>query len=268
MCRLVIYSGAEIPISRVLLETPHSLLKQSYDAKEMLSGHMNADGFGIGWYNPELDPSPALYTNTQPIWHDVNLPRLMNKISSGIIFGHVRGASDGMPVTATNTHPFCYKDFLFMHNGSVDDFRTKIFPKITPIMDPLLWDHMKGNTDSEHVFGLWLTFLNAAHRDTFSLQEQVEALRKAIEFLESVAKKEQVDMVLNIGISDGSRVIATRHHFGKRKATLYYIEDAEEFPNAKLIASEKMNGNTNWKMVPERSIITIDENNALNILPF
>lgn len=268
MCRLVIYKGPALPISKILLEPPHSLFKQSYEAKEMLSGHLNADGFGIGWYNPELGSAPALYTNTQPIWHDMNLPRMMNKISSRIIFGHVRGASDGMPVTSTNTHPFCYKNFLFMHNGSVDDFRTKLFPPIARRIDPLLWDHIKGNTDSEHVFGLWLTFLNASKTGPFSLQEQIGALRKTITFLESTVQKEETDMVLNVGISDGNSIIATRFHFGKRKATLYYIDDANEFPQAKIIASEKLNDNPNWKIVPERTVITVDENNALSILPF
>lgn len=268
MCRLVIYKGPALPISKILLEPPHSLFKQSYEAKEMLSGHLNADGFGIGWYNPELGSAPALYTNTQPIWHDMNLPRMMNKISSRIIFGHVRGASDGMPVTSTNTHPFCYKNFLFMHNGAVDDFRAKIFPQIASRIDPLLWDHIKGNTDSEHVFGLWLTFLNAPRDGSFTLHEQVNALHDTVAFLESVAEKEQIDMVLNIGISDGNTILATRYHFGKRKATLYYIEDSMEFPQAKIIASEKLDDNSNWKMVPERSMVTIDGSNTLKIIPF
>lgn len=268
MCRFAIYKGPAIRINRVLMDPPHSLVKQSFEAKEMLSGHLNADGFGIGWYNPELGPTPALYTNTQPIWHDLNLPRMMDNISSGIILGHVRGASDGMPVTATNTHPFCYKNFLFMHNGAVDDFRSKIFPQIARKIDPLLWDHIKGNTDSEHVFGLWLSFLNTPRGEDFTLPAQVNALHETISFLESVAKKEQIDMVLNMGISDGSAVLATRYHFGKRKATLYYIEGSRELPQAKIIASEKLDDDTNWKTVPERSIVTIDENSILKILPF
>lgn len=265
MCRLVIYKGPAIPISKLALGPPHSIFKQSYDAKEMLSGRLNADGFGFGWYNNALDSSPAVYTNTKAIWHDVNVPRMMNKISSELIFAHVRGASDGMPVTLTNTHPFCYQNFLFMHNGSVDDFRTKIFPEIPNDIHPSLWDHIKGNTDSEHIFGLWLSFLNAANNRTFTLNEQVNALRKTILYLEIIANKKKIDMVLNIGISDGINVIATRHHFGSRKATLYYIDNSSTFPGAKIIASEKLDDEPNWKTVPERSLVTIDANNKLKI---
>ncbi|KAB2877815.1 ergothioneine biosynthesis protein EgtC [bacterium] len=267
MCRLVIYKGGALPISKIVLDPPHSLFKQSYEADEMLSGRLNADGFGFGWYHRTLDPSPAIYTNTQAIWHDVNVLRMMNKISSELIFAHVRGASEGMPVTSTNTHPFSYRNFLFMHNGAIDDFRTKVFPAIAPDIYAPLWDHIKGNTDSEHVFGLWLSFLSAENKATFTLNEQVAALRKTISHLEIIANKNKIDMVLNIGISDGINVIALRHHFGSRKATLYYIDDSAVFPGAKIIASEKLNDEKNWKTVPERSFVTIDSNNALEILP-
>ncbi|MBL7961718.1 ergothioneine biosynthesis protein EgtC [bacterium] len=267
MCRLVIYKGVSLPISNLVLDPSHSLFKQSYEANEMLSGRLNADGFGFGWYHPALDPSPAIYTNTQAIWHDVNVPRMMNKIASELFFAHVRGASDGMPVTSTNTHPFSYRNFLFMHNGAIDDFRTKIFPAIVPDIHASLWDHIKGNTDSEHVFGLWLSFLNAADKTTFTLSEQVTALRKTISHLEIIAKKNKIDMVLNIGISDGNHVIALRHHFGHRKATLYYIDKSSVFPGAIVVASEKLNDEENWKTVPERSLVTIGPNSELAILP-
>lgn len=268
MCRLVVYKGTALPINKLVFEPPHSLFRQSHDAKEMLSGRLNADGFGIGWYTRTLDPSPAVYTNTQAIWQDVNIQRIVNKISSDLIFAHVRGASEGMPVTTTNTHPFCYKNFLFMHNGAVDNFRTKVFPALAPDIHPSLWDHIKGNTDSEHIFGLWLSFLNAENNESFTLNEQVSALRNTISHLEAIATKNKIEMVLNIGISDGISVIAARHHFGNRKATLYYIEDSAAFPGAKIVASEKLNDEPNWKIVTERSIVTVDANNKLEILPF
>ena len=268
MCRLVIYKGALVPISRLVIDPPHSLYRQSYDAKEMLSGRLNADGFGIGWYNQTPGTSPAVYTNIQPIWNDPNVPRIMNRISSELFFAHVRGASDGMPVTLTNTHPFYYRNFLFMHNGAVDEFRSRVFPEITSSIHPSLWDFIKGNTDSEHVFALWLSFVNAVNTVSFTLEEQIQALRKTISLLEAIALKNKIDMVLNIGISDGINVIATRHHFGSRKATLYYLTNSAELPNASIIASEKLNDDPRWNVVPERSIVTIDHNHAFNILPF
>ncbi len=268
MCRLVIYKGAEIPISRLIFDPPHSVFKQSFDAKEMLSGNMNADGFGIGWYNHALNRSPAVYTNTAAIWNDFNAPRIMNKISSGLIFAHVRGASDGMPVTMTNTHPFAYRNFVFMHNGAIDEFPELVFPEIAGRINSRLWAHVKGNTDSEHFFALWLSHLDwkQLHSDKgVPLKAQIAALRETIRFLETIAKKKKIEMVLNLGISDGENIIAARYHFGKRKATLYVIGDSKRFPRSKIIASEKLFADTRWKTVPERSLVAIDKKNNLSI---
>src|SRR5215210_2408447 len=50
MCRMVGYlGGASAPLSSVVLDGEHSLLVQSYAPQEMMSGVVNADGFGVGW---------------------------------------------------------------------------------------------------------------------------------------------------------------------------------------------------------------------------
>jgi glutamine amidotransferase len=269
MCRFAIYRGPEIPISRFVLDPPHSIFKQSYEAEEMLSGRMNADGFGIGWYNPRLDETPALYRSTAAIWNDPNLPKMMNKISSEVILAHVRGASDGMPVTMPNTHPFVFRNFIFMHNGAIDEFRKLIFPEIVNEINPSLWDHIKGNTDSEHLFALWLSRLKGWPSEKADDRDrQLDVLRETVQFLEALATKKKIDMVLNLGISDGENIIAARYHFGKRKATLYYIEDPRTFPKAKIIASEKLFDDANWKAVPERSMVALTKENNLSLHAF
>ena len=39
----------------------HSLIVQSYKPREMISGTVNADGFGIGWYHLHIDKYPVTY---------------------------------------------------------------------------------------------------------------------------------------------------------------------------------------------------------------
>lgn len=270
MCRIAMYKGPAIPISKIVVEPPHSLVRQSYDAREMLSGSSNADGFGIGWYHLNLSEKPAIYRNPAPITTDLNVPNMFNSISGEIILAHVRGASDGMPVSWTNTHPFSYHQFLFMHNGSVDEFRTQIYPDFFPLIRPSVWGCIKGNTDSEHVFGLWLSNLDENRLkdgDAFTLKEKTDALKKTILQLEELAAIKKTDIVLNIGLTDGHDLVAVRHHFGKRKATLYYLENAEDFSGGHLVASEKLFDDPNWKMIPEKSFLTIDRQNRLRIEP-
>ncbi|ORY33773.1 nucleophile aminohydrolase [Naematelia encephala] len=61
MCRFLVYKGSEpIQISHLVTRPRHSITNQAFESKLRLpsSRPMNADGFGIGWYDP-LPPSPA-----------------------------------------------------------------------------------------------------------------------------------------------------------------------------------------------------------------
>ena len=51
-----------------------------------------------------------------------NLTRLSLKISSSLIFAHVRAAYPGMPVSEQNCHPFQWKHYMWMHNGNIGGF--------------------------------------------------------------------------------------------------------------------------------------------------
>ncbi|GAB4015149.1 MAG: hypothetical protein Fur0010_13880 [Bdellovibrio sp.] len=78
MCRFLTYSGRPVLMHDLLYEPKNSLIKQSIKANEAVEP-LNGDGFGIGWYNNELDETPGLYTSTRPAWNDRNLGSLAKK---------------------------------------------------------------------------------------------------------------------------------------------------------------------------------------------
>lgn len=49
-------------------------------------------------------------------WNDRNLRELAAGVSSPLFFAHIR-ASTGTAIQETNTHPFRYGRWLWMHNG-------------------------------------------------------------------------------------------------------------------------------------------------------
>ncbi|MEP0772297.1 class II glutamine amidotransferase, partial [Trichocoleus sp. ST-U1] len=49
MCRILGYLGSPILLDCLLSKPEHSLIVQSYEPREMTSGVVSADGFGIGW---------------------------------------------------------------------------------------------------------------------------------------------------------------------------------------------------------------------------
>ncbi|WP_414514874.1 hypothetical protein [Nostoc sp. PCC 9305] len=73
MCRLLANLGSPISLEHLLYKPEHSLIVQSYQPREMISGVVNADGFGVGWYHNQKDTNPFIYKNTLPIWNDINL---------------------------------------------------------------------------------------------------------------------------------------------------------------------------------------------------
>ncbi|HEX2419812.1 MAG TPA: ergothioneine biosynthesis protein EgtC, partial [Micromonosporaceae bacterium] len=51
MCRHLLWLGQSVTLSALLLDPPHSLLRQSWAPRDMRGGGtINVDGFGVGWY--------------------------------------------------------------------------------------------------------------------------------------------------------------------------------------------------------------------------
>jgi predicted glutamine amidotransferase len=75
---------------------------------------------------------------------------------------HVRAASVG-EVSESNCHPFNFKNLLMAHNGGVEDFG-KIKRHLREPLSDELYNWIKGQTDSEHIFAYLLNHLFNAHQ--------------------------------------------------------------------------------------------------------
>jgi glutamine amidotransferase len=81
MCRFTLYLGPSIPLRGFLFESEHSLVEQSSHSLER-EEPINGDGFGIGWYAPELAAEPAVFRSITPAWNNRNLLSLSRVVSS------------------------------------------------------------------------------------------------------------------------------------------------------------------------------------------
>jgi glutamine amidotransferase len=122
MCRHLAYVGRPRPFGELVMDPPHSLVEQSYIPKRQKHGHVNADGFGVGWY-ADGDPLPARYRRDIPIWADPSLVDLGRVVRSRAVMAAVRCATPGMPHGEVTCAPFAHGQYLFSLNGAVHRWR-------------------------------------------------------------------------------------------------------------------------------------------------
>jgi glutamine amidotransferase len=257
MCRLAAYIGPDIPLQQFLLEPDHSLYKQSWEPRELKYTKLNADGYGFGWFTD--DAAPSAYTSSQPIWSDSNLPALARTLRFPLWLAEVRSATDGTPVHPFNTAPFYDDRLLYTHNGFIRDFHLRLLPEVTALLSPEVHAGIRGNTDSEYLFACLRQFLLDAEEPDIT-----GALQKLYAWLAPRIGEQQA--LLNLVVSDGERIYATRHGYNHECASLYYTTDDELFPGGQLVASERFSKDSFWQPVPEHHLLILDPHNPPELL--
>lgn len=280
MCRFVAYIGSELLLANVLIKPEDSLIKQSLLAKES-SILTNGDGFGVGWYAPKISPNPAVFLSIFPAWNDENLIHLASKIESNLFFAHVRSASTG-GVNYFNCHPFIHKNWMFMHNGEISHFLSIKRP-LKNLLDDEIYNWIRGETDSEHIFALFLQLSKG--KDLSKLSNVAQVLLDTFKTIQQLINQfgTQGSSYYNICLTDGRRIVASRYCTGKdiEPESLHYLEgryfwsekeylkevSSKPHPCA-LVASEKLTNSYNqWQTVPANHLILVDSDYSVRIQP-
>lgn len=255
MCRLIAYLGPPVGLDRLILAPEHSLLVQAHAPREMTDGTINADGFGMAWWD-DRRAEPYVYRSTLPIWADSNLPHLAAYAASGRFMAAVRGATPGQGTDSANTPPFANGRLAAIHNGCITDFRAGFRRNLRTRLSPEAEAAILGTTDSEHLFAWLLTHLPAAKSLDAALERSLAALA---EIAPGAA------MTLNLVVSDGERLVASRMAHRARAPSLYWLSDHPRFPGGVIIASEPLFGDAAWQGVPENSMVSVGPDRSVNI---
>ncbi|GAB2909391.1 ergothioneine biosynthesis protein EgtC [Nonomuraea fastidiosa] len=225
MCRHAAWLGAARTLASLIHEPPYGLLVQSYAPRRQRHGLINADGYGMGWYDPAR-PEPVRYRRSVPMWTDANLPALAEIARSTCLLAAVRSATVGMPVEESATAPFADGAWLLSHNGRVDRDAVKD-----------LADGAESTCDSA-----WLA---AA---VFQRGRAGAELGEALADVVVRAGEKDPAARLNLLACDGASIAATvwgdtlfhhRHHDGV------------------LVASEPLDDSPGWRAVPDRALLTV-----------
>jgi predicted glutamine amidotransferase len=211
VCRWLAYSGSPIRLQELLLNRDRSLIDQSLHARQGATT-TNGDGFGVGWY--DADAGPWVYRSTHPAWNDRNLREVAAAVSSPLFFAHIR-ASTGTAVQETNTHPFRFGRWLWMHNGLIREFPT-LKRDLVEAVDASLYPSIEGTTDSELMFYLALTF---------GLEEDpIPAVERAVGLIETAGRRYGIEhpIQMTVATTGGESVWVFRYSSEGDSRSLYF----------------------------------------------
>ena len=249
MCRHLAYVGPSVTLEKLIIKPEHSLLQQSFAPRYQTHGTINADGFGVGWYDRDKRLEPARYRTTRQIWADLSFASIAGLVSSNAVLAAVRSASPGMPIEETSTPPFTEGPWLFSHNGFVPGFRTGVGRELRRKVSETRALGIAGATDSELLFALVLDRLDAG-------TPPADALVSVIGLVEELTTAR-----LNLLLTDGERIAATAC-----RNSLFVFDD-RQLTGAVVVASEPYDDDAGWEAVKDGSVVEFGDD-KLEVRPF
>lgn len=231
----------------------------------VIQSHEHKDGWGIAAYGAESLPKVA--HGVGAAHSDPDFHRVSSLVSSHTVVAHVRLASVGA-VELRNSHPFLFGRWSFVHNGTLKNFE-RHREAVEALIRPELRANIRGTTDSERCFHIFLTRLSARR----SLEAPARAEDVAIALAETMGlvagitdEPGQDRSAMNFLVTNGEVMVATR-----RNRTLFITDGRRTGANLGaplrhgtrldqlVIASEALCGNhTAWDVVSEEEIIGVD----------
>ena len=249
MCRHLAYVGPSVTLEKLIVKPKHSLLQQSFAPRYQTHGTINADGFGVGWYDRDKRLEPARYRTTRQIWADLSFASIAGLVSSNAVLAAVRSASPGMPMEETSTPPFTEGAWLFSHNGFVPGFRTGVGRELRRKVSETRALGIAGATDSELLFALVLDRLDAG-------TPPADALVSVIGLVEELTTAR-----LNLLLTDGERIAATAC-----RNSLFVFDD-RQLTGGVVVASEPYDDDAGWEAVKDGSVVDFGDD-KLEVRPF
>ena len=280
MCRYLSYLGAPLALDDLIYKPSNSLIHQAAEAMESRT-RINADGFGVGWYNPAIHPEPAVFKDVSPAWNNANLRSLSDKLTSPCILAHVRATRRFDPVSRANCHPFQYGRLLWMHNGDIPG-RGRLHRRVCREISDDLAARIAGNTDSELAFFLFLSLLDDPAGRPFDTGELADACRRAIEQLARWWRSDEdsAPIVMNFCVSDGKSIVASRLALAAQEVpTLHYclgsayaceggvcrMQPESADGRSVIVSSEMISEDKQWVSVDNGQLIVVNEELSVDV---
>jgi glutamine amidotransferase len=215
MCRALLYLGRPVLLDNLLFQPDSALVRQSYMPKML--NLLNLAGFGLRAWDPasHAPQQPFFYGSPSLPVFDRNLKNLAEKVRAGCVLAHVRGVaySSAVDISLQNVHPFQFEglQWALAHNGDLAGI-AEMKPHLAPHVKPEFLARIRGTTDSEWIYALFVSQLKDA-RAGAQEAEIFAALENTLAILRDARQK--IGMALsssvNLFIANGTQLAAVRY---------------------------------------------------------
>jgi glutamine amidotransferase len=226
MCRHLGWLGEPVTVASLVLDRPHGLLVQSYAPRRQKHGLMNADGWGVGFFDGS-GGQERRWRSAGPMWGDASFASVAPALRSGAIVAAVRSATIGMPIEPSASAPFTDGTWLLSHNGVVDRAVLPLSAKAESTVDSALLAAL--------IFD----------RGLDSLGETIVEVGTA-----------DPNARLNVVAGSNSRLLATT--WGDTLSVLRRDDGV-------VVASEPYDDDPAWEEVPDRHLVEVDRDTGLTL---
>ncbi|MGY4713107.1 ergothioneine biosynthesis protein EgtC [Mycolicibacterium sp. CBM1] len=217
MCRHLGWLGEPVSIASLVLDPPCGLRVQSYAPRRQKHGLINADGWGVGFF--DSDGQERRWRSAAPLWGDASFASVSPALHSGCVVAAVRSATVGMPIEPSASAPFSDGTWILSHNGVVDRRVLPVSAKAESTVDSAVLAALIFDRGLDHL-GDTIVEVGAA---------------------DPAAR-------LNILAANGSRLLATT--WGDTLSVLRRDDGV-------VVASEPYDDHPAWRDIPDRHLIEV-----------
>lgn len=242
------------------------------------------DSWGFGFH---AGGEVLLQRRPRPHVGTLDFYDLLGDLRTDVLIGHMRRATVGV-IKNENTHPFRFRSWVFAHHGTIEHFEA-VRPAMLENIPDFLRRNLRGETDSEHLFYLFLGQLQKAGKlDDAQLPPQVagKALADTLALCDRLVGSST--STLDLAASNGRIMLASAR--GAPMAW-YQVNGIHDCPVCRdspvdagrssarpyehdhlravvLVADDKDGApRPPWAAIPEGSLVTISHELSLEVTP-
>jgi glutamine amidotransferase len=252
MCRILGFAAATPASVR-------SLIGDEQLAQFTALSQLHADGWGSAWLTAPGAPNMHTQRAATGAAGDPQYRACVERDTASARILHLRWATDGYRIAATNTHPFTSSGIAFAHNGSVspDD-------ALRSHLDEVSLGELRGDTDSEQYFALIRQELRTQPGDLAAAATRaVAALRRSYvhtSFNAMLLTADELVVVHANSIHDTpvDDLLAAAGGAPHDHLNAYYLMRWTQIQDGSLLFASSGLAAQGWEPLPEESVTTVN----------